>query len=163
MNDGTPTPQEPLSETQALLDFVAQREVPCPRCGYNLRGLTQPACPECGDKLKLTVGSLSPMNRAWLTMLSALLMPAGIGAIICVVVIMSLQHFGWGDLMPGDAVEAFGILVILYAVACIPMSIAAIVLRRPFSRLPRGAQTVAAITPVLIDISSFVFFLVMIS
>ena len=27
--------------------------VPCPNCGYNLRGLTAADCPECGEKFTL--------------------------------------------------------------------------------------------------------------
>ena len=29
-------------------DWACDRDVPCPRCGYNLRGLHTPRCPECG-------------------------------------------------------------------------------------------------------------------
>jgi hypothetical protein len=29
-------------------DWACDRDVPCPRCGYNLRGLRTPRCPECG-------------------------------------------------------------------------------------------------------------------
>ncbi len=31
--------------------FLAQRDVPCRGCRYNLRGVTAPACPECGREL----------------------------------------------------------------------------------------------------------------
>ena len=27
---------------------IFDEDVPCPRCGYNVRGLTEPRCPECG-------------------------------------------------------------------------------------------------------------------
>ena len=39
-----------------LLEFVGDRDVPCPRCCYNLRALTKPVCPECREELRLTVG-----------------------------------------------------------------------------------------------------------
>jgi hypothetical protein len=28
--------------------YLARRDVPCPSCGYNLRGLAEGTCPECG-------------------------------------------------------------------------------------------------------------------
>jgi hypothetical protein len=31
-----------------LKGYLARRDVPCPSCGYNLRGLRTGACPECG-------------------------------------------------------------------------------------------------------------------
>jgi hypothetical protein len=39
-----------------LLEFVRDRDIECPRCGYNLRNLTRPACPECDEPLLLKVG-----------------------------------------------------------------------------------------------------------
>lgn len=29
-------------------DYLAERDVPCHACGYNLRGCAEPFCPECG-------------------------------------------------------------------------------------------------------------------
>ena len=43
-------------EQRMLLEFVGDRDVPCPRCGYNLRALTKTVCPECREELRLTVG-----------------------------------------------------------------------------------------------------------
>ncbi len=36
------------SEGDRLLAFLATRDLACPGCGYNLRGLATPRCPECG-------------------------------------------------------------------------------------------------------------------
>ncbi len=43
-----------------LREFLARDDTPCPRCGYNLRGLSDARCPECG--LPLTIELL---NEAW--------------------------------------------------------------------------------------------------
>lgn len=43
-------------ETELLLAFLCSRDAGCPRCGYNLRDLTRPVCPECEEPLKLSVG-----------------------------------------------------------------------------------------------------------
>lgn len=42
--------------TDRLLDFLRDHDAPCPVCGYNLRNLTVPTCPECQHTLELTVG-----------------------------------------------------------------------------------------------------------
>lgn len=36
---------QPPSESTGL-----DEDIPCPGCGYNLRGLTVPRCPECGNE-----------------------------------------------------------------------------------------------------------------
>ncbi len=35
-------------QTAALRRLLAEHSVPCPACGYNLRGLQELRCPECG-------------------------------------------------------------------------------------------------------------------
>ena len=59
MTDGPDARNDPT-----LLAWLADRDVPCPLCGYNLRGLIALRCPECGHDLRLAV---------------ALLLPAGLG------------------------------------------------------------------------------------
>ncbi len=34
-----------------LRSFLAERDAPCPECGYGLRGLTGDRCPECGTQV----------------------------------------------------------------------------------------------------------------
>ncbi len=47
--------QQGPSEAELLQAWLSSRDVPCPVCGYNLRGLEQPTCPECGETLTLTL------------------------------------------------------------------------------------------------------------
>ncbi len=37
-----------LSPGDLLREFLAERDVPCPRCGHNLRASNGRICPECG-------------------------------------------------------------------------------------------------------------------
>ncbi len=46
----------PVDADTILLDFVRERDVPCPACRYNLRNLVRPVCPECKETLALQVG-----------------------------------------------------------------------------------------------------------
>lgn len=41
---------------------MAEQDVPCPGCGYNLRGVAQDTCPECGATLHLTVTAGKPQS-----------------------------------------------------------------------------------------------------
>lgn len=59
-------------ETAALLDWLASRDAACPVCGYNLRGVPVPTCPECAAPIRLQVASpnvaVGPMLLAALSL-----------------------------------------------------------------------------------------------
>ncbi len=40
---------------QVVREYLAQRDSPCPKCGYNLRGLDNDKCPECGQPAALAI------------------------------------------------------------------------------------------------------------
>ncbi len=43
------SPQDsPTDDADLVRHYLAGRDLPCPRCGYNLRGLGGDGCPECG-------------------------------------------------------------------------------------------------------------------
>lgn len=51
-------PTDPAQEALAaetVRRFLAERDVSCPGCGYNLRGNEQAVCPECGRGIELTI------------------------------------------------------------------------------------------------------------
>jgi hypothetical protein len=48
-------------DPSTLAAFLADRDVPCPGCGYNLRGLPSDRCPEC--HAALSVDRLTPIRR----------------------------------------------------------------------------------------------------
>lgn len=54
--EGTSLKSSPPDAGTMLLEFVKGRDVECPQCGYNLRNLTKPICPECREDLTLSVG-----------------------------------------------------------------------------------------------------------
>lgn len=57
----TPSPSAISPTDQELLKaLLAGRDITCGRCGYNLRGNTKTACPECGEILALptTLGAV---------------------------------------------------------------------------------------------------------
>lgn len=56
-----------------LRSYLADRDVPCPRCRYNLRGVQEPTCPECGGAITLGIGD-SGGARAAVLLVAALLL-----------------------------------------------------------------------------------------
>ena len=48
--------ENPEDEVALLLTFLRERDASCPLCGYNLRNLVRPQCPECQEDLILAVG-----------------------------------------------------------------------------------------------------------
>jgi hypothetical protein len=59
------TAKLPTRAQELLLDFLRDNDAACPVCGYNLRGLTRPICPECRHDLVLHVG-VTKLRLAWL-------------------------------------------------------------------------------------------------
>lgn len=53
------------TERDDLREYLAERDVACPGCGYNLRGLTQTNCPECGRALSVGVLKDVQLTAAW--------------------------------------------------------------------------------------------------
>lgn len=51
-----------LSEAEARRLFLESRDVPCPNCRYNLRGVASESCPECGEAIELQLGG---SRRHW--------------------------------------------------------------------------------------------------
>ena len=68
MNKPHPNPPDDAQHLQALLEH---RDCPCTHCGYNLRGLSSDACPECGKPVDVTALLNRPprLDPAWLIML----------------------------------------------------------------------------------------------
>src|SRR4051812_30727443 len=92
---------------ELLLEFLREHEAPCPVCGYNLKALVRPVCPECGQELVLAVGAA----RLRLGGLFAALAPgffSGIAALFVLVPIVVVTVVG-NRLPPRIvAVDAFG-------------------------------------------------------
>ncbi len=52
-------------EATAIAQFLAGRDVECPRCGYNLRDQTSDRCPECAHALTLSIQAQRPVPLGW--------------------------------------------------------------------------------------------------
>ena len=68
---------DPDPQAARLIEYLRERDEPCPQCDYNLRNLVSPFCPECGHRLKLAVTLADVYLKAWITLLVAMCCGAG--------------------------------------------------------------------------------------
>lgn len=94
-----------------VIAFLEGRSYPCPRCGYDLRDIQSPRCPECAEPLVLQIGSTKP-RFGWLVFAMAPGCFSGVAAFFVLVpVIFTItrplppgQPFPW----PILAADVFG-------------------------------------------------------
>jgi hypothetical protein len=123
-------------KTEMLLEFLRDHDTPCPVCGYNVRALTTPRCPECGQTLELKVGAKEPRIAAYIVLVTALSLAAGCGLLACILLPAS----------GGTLHRSFGVYYPVFgSVATIPLAIAALVIRRRFMKTRAGGQWALAI------------------
>ncbi len=119
------------TQADMLKTFVADRNVPCPVCGYNLRNLSSAQCPECSASLEMRVGSSDLRMGMWLVALLSAALPLGFGVLVSVIVF--LATYGEPE---WEFHIAFGLLSIIEGglVAWL------VVRRRAFWAMPRPRQ-----------------------
>jgi hypothetical protein len=85
----------PSRAQDLLLEFLREHDAACPVCGYNLKTLTRPICPECGQELVLTVGA-ARLRLGWLLAALAPGFFSGIAAVFVLVPVVAQPVFGDG-------------------------------------------------------------------
>jgi len=78
----------PDADREILTRYLATRDVTCPACGYDLRELTSPRCPECGAELVLRLTLARPRQGVYINGIVALGAGVGFHALI-------LAYVGW--------------------------------------------------------------------
>ena len=84
---------------EMLLEFLRDHDAACPVCGYNVRGLTRPVCPECRGDLVLTVGA-ARLRIGWLLAAVAPGFFSGIAACFVAIPLFGRVLFGDGRWEP---------------------------------------------------------------
>jgi hypothetical protein len=72
-----------------LLRWLTNRNAACPICGYNLRALTIPRCPECGERLQLGVRAVDPRLAPWIVLLVFVCAAGGVGLMFLIAVMLT--------------------------------------------------------------------------
>jgi hypothetical protein len=150
-----PSHLPPTSDDDAaLLSWLANHDVACPLCKYNLRGLTTARCPECGNAIRLGVTLADPYLRAWITLAAAVCTGAGVGVLLSYAIIRA----GPSNLL-GGAPRGIAFAIISF-VAMVPVAIVVLLTRRRFQRLSRRIQWWISIAGLFLVLSAFVTFVI---
>src|SRR5687768_8467278 len=145
----------PTQAQEMLLDFLREHEAPCPVCGYNLKALTRPMCPECGNELVLTVG-VTRLRLGWLLVALAPGFFSGIAAAFLLLPIVLRYVIGDGGYSPLlNAVDLFGWCSGVFAILLARK-------RSRFFALTRFQQMMFALAIWFIHIAALVLFLLLI-
>ena len=150
--DGHEAATIPTGAQEMLLDFLRAYEADCPVCGYNLKALTRPICPECGQELVLTVGA-ARLRLGWLLAALAPGFFSGIAAAFLLIPIVLRVVFGDGNMSPGlNALDLFGWCSGIFAVVLARKRIR-------FLAQPRGRQMWWALAIWLVHVAALVLFI----
>jgi len=138
------------SEQHLLLSYLRDRDVPCPACGYNLRDLTAPICPECRQDLTLSVGLRKPEFLWFIVLVTPGLFSIIAAGLLAVPLFGSLAITGQSQ-APWQiwAIDGFGWCSGLTTLALIRWRFA-------FLRLGRVTQRTWALAAWLIHVLAFV-------
>ena len=132
-----------------LLWYVHERDAPCPRCGYNLRNLTRPVCPECREELWLAVRA--KVRLAWLF---AAIAPGVFSVIAAPIVLADLVYESLALSFP---VPALWWASVVFGFASGALALGLILLRDRFCRQPGGTQVVWVTAIWAVHITLFMF------
>jgi hypothetical protein len=140
-------------DRESLLTFLADRDILCPICKYNLRQLQSTKCPECGSELKLSVGAVDVRMGLWVSALLAAAAPATFGLLFLIIIIAS------GEFPSFRYVPVSTMLLMLYVLAAIPATVFLIAGRRSFLRRGLAVQRACAVVPWLCNVAIVIYLL----
>jgi len=136
-----------------LIEFLRDRDQPCPLCRYNLRDLTSNRCPECGQMLQLLVEPREANQKFWIAICAPLLASAGVGLFLIGATIKR------GISMVLSSEEQIALpLAFAWFVLAIPQAIMVIVFRRRIVRAPWTIQLAVAVLMTIVSIMAFALF-----
>jgi hypothetical protein len=91
-----------LTRDPLLEQFLSERDLVCPGCSYNLRGLKSDRCPECGDELELSLKLVEPRQAPLIAGLVGLSAGAGLGGLLVIYAIIITIVMGRGRQLLGE-------------------------------------------------------------
>jgi hypothetical protein len=142
----------PLSSAKRLLlAYLAEHDVPCPVCHYNLRNLTHDVCPECGQQFRLTVGAVNVRFGALLLFLAPMIAVSGLAFLFLCIVCIDPGPMPFGAYV----ILVTGTLDVLAAFVAYRRRVSFLVQPRNTRALLIGLAWMANITIVGLSIASF--------
>lgn len=133
-------PDSAAHDEDALVNFLATHDAPCPVCSYNLRGLPTAACPECAARLHLQVGSENLRVGPWFLACISFALALGFDGVVSILMTtMITLHPPPAPAQFRQALTMLGWFAFLAICGGIGL-IGLFRLRRSFMRLPRRRQ-----------------------
>jgi len=134
MDNATHLPRNPPPEM--LRAFLADHDAPCPVCGYNLRGVILPVCPECESPIELGVASAQSRLGAWLLALLAFAMPLSFDILVGLMMIVGVVLSG------GENAEGVFLMVALLTLTAVSIGVLWVLIarKRDWLRMPQRRQ-----------------------
>lgn len=125
-----------------LLAHLADHDAECPVCGYGLRGIAAPVCPECAAPLHLTVASDRTGLGPWLVAVIACALALGFDAVAMMLIAVggTAAYLSTG-VLPLQPVVMGGFFGAFALASGIALGIV-IRSRRSWARRPRRSQWV---------------------
>ncbi len=151
-----PNPTQPVDGDGLILEFVRERDAACPSCGYNLRDLTKPICPECEEPLVLKVGGRTYPVRWLLATVAPGIFTGVTSGIMAVMFLIALTV---GNVGPPFSVPLGVILTGSFFLVSAAVAGAIIIFSRRFIRQPQPRQVMWAILLWVIHLCAFFIFL----
>lgn len=79
-----PVESAPAADVGRIVEWLADHDESCPVCGYNLRGLAQGQCPECGAPIRLTIDSPRLNPGPWALALTSCALGGGFDTVVTI-------------------------------------------------------------------------------
>ena len=134
--------RQSMPDAELLRAYLGGRTIGCPRCDYNLRGISTDRCPECGCVLELQLASAGVPLGWWLAGLLSVALPLGFAfTFACAAMFGAWRSRFWSE-RDWWLLAALVTLTLFYSIC-----LAAIIRRRQrFVRLPRFEQRLRAVS-----------------
>lgn len=144
---------DPLAMDEAfLLSYLRDRDVMCPRCGYNLRDAHSAQCVECGAPIVLSVRDAEPRTVGWAVMTAAMAVSAGIGMLIIGISVKEMR-------IHRDLVDLHILPSTLWHCAMVLAAPLSLALRHPFYQLDDAARRAMIWSLSLISVAAVAWFI----
>jgi hypothetical protein len=112
--------QDPDRDAALLAQFLSDRDLECPRCGYGLQGSAGPRCPECGCPLRLALEGASRWPVIHATVASLLVPLASVAAWLPLMLTYGVRSWAvaadlWTRVLWVEAGLAYLILIVVFS------------------------------------------------
>lgn len=75
----------PDAASELVIEYLSGHDAACPACGYGLRGIADPVCPECAAPLHIEIASIRSSAGPWLLALVSWTLALGFDGVVALI------------------------------------------------------------------------------